>query len=143
MKRIFLFLAISFFAHSAVGLAMADGDSTANETFKSIITEQLQAIARDDGTSAYAEAAPNVQQIFPSPDAFMNMVQSGYPPIYRNKQYNFGDAGVDDAGRPFQKVEILGADGARYAAIYFMEHQPDGSWKISGVVMAKEPETES
>ena len=139
MKRIFLLLAISFFAHSA----MAEDNSTTNEAFKSIITEQLQAIARDDGASAYAEAAPNMQQIFPSPDIFMNMVQSGYPPLYRNKQYNFCDAGTDEMGRPFQKVEILGADGARYTAIYFMEHQPDGSWKISGVVMAKEPETES
>ena len=143
MKRIFLFLAFSFFAHSAVRPAMADGDSSANETFKSIITEQLQAIARDDGASAYAEDAPNVQQIFPSPEVFMGMVQSGYPPIYRNKQYNFGDAGTDELGRPFQKVEILGMDGARYTAIYFMERQADGSWKISGVVMAKEPETES
>ena len=139
MKRIFLLLALSFFAHSAV----AEDNSTANEAFKSVITEQLQAIARDDGASAYAEAAPNVQQIFPSPDIFMNMVQTGYPQVYRNKQYNFGDAGTDEMGRPFQKVEILGMDGARYAAIYFMEQQADGSWKISGVVMAKEPETES
>ena len=139
MKRIFLLLAISFFAQSA----LAEDNSTANETFKSIITEQLQAIARDDGVSAYAEAAPIVQQIFPSPDLFMNMVRNGYPQVYRNKQYNFGDAGTDDAGRPFQKVEILGTDGARYTAIYFMERQADGSWKISGVVMAKEPETES
>jgi hypothetical protein len=123
MKRIFLLLAFAFFAHSA----LAEDGTTANESFESVITEQLQAIARDDAPSAYAEAAPKVQQIFPSPDIFMNMVQTGYPPIYRNKQYNFGDAGIDESGRPFQKVEILGMDGARYTAIYFMERQADGS----------------
>ena len=143
MKRIFLLLAITFFAHSAINPVLAQDSSATKEAFKSIITQQLQAIAKDDATSAYAEAAPNVQQIFPSPDIFMSMVQKGYPPIYRNKQYNFGDAGVDDLGRPFQKVEILGVDGARYTAIYFMERQADGSWKISGVVMAKEPESDA
>ena len=139
MKRIFLLLALTIFAHPA----LAEDATAANETFKSVITEQLQGIARGDGASAYAEAAPNVQQIFPSPDIFMNMVQTGYPQVYRNKQYSFGDAGTDEMGRPYQRVEILGMDGARYAAIYFMERQADGSWKISGVVMAKEPETES
>jgi hypothetical protein len=139
MKRIFLLLVISFFAHPAV----AQDGASPNDTFRAIITQQLQAIAQDNAASAYAEAAPTLQQIFPSPDIFMSMVQSGYPPIYRNKQYNFGDAGTDEVGRPFQKVEILGMDGARYTAIYFMERQADGSWKISGVVMAKEPETES
>ena len=135
MKRIFLTLAFVLFAHSA----MAEDSPEANAAFKAIITQQLQAIAKDDAAGAYAEAAPNVQQIFPSPDIFMGMVRGGYPPVYRNKQFNFGEAGVDGGGRPFQRVEILGMDGVRYTAVYYMERQADGSWKISGVVMAMEP----
>ena len=67
----------------------------------------------------------------------MSMVRNGYPPVYRNKNYSFGETGVDSAGRPYQKVQILGNDGALYDAIYFMEQEPDGSWKISGCVVAK------
>ncbi|MEP6827043.1 MAG: DUF4864 domain-containing protein [Aestuariivirga sp.] len=133
MKRVFLILTIIFAATSA----LAQDNPAANETYKAIITHQLQAIAQDDAAGAYSEAAPNVQKIFPSPDIFMNMVHSGYPPVYRNKQYSFGEAGVDANGRPFQKVEILGMDGVRYEGIYFMERQPDGNWKISGVVMGQ------
>lgn len=133
MKRIFLFLAIIFAAHPA----LAQDNPAANDAYKAIITHQLQAIAQDDAVAAYAEAAPNVQKIFPSPDVFMNMVRSGYPPVYRNKQFSFGEAGIDAGGRPYQKVEILGMDGVRYEGLYFMERQPDGTWKISGVVIGQ------
>lgn len=137
MKHLFLLFGILFFVNSAT----AQDSSEANAEFKAIITQQLQAIAQDDAGSAYAQAAPNVQRIFPSPDIFMGMVKNGYPQVYRNKQYNFAEAGTDKVGRPFQRVEILGADGVRYTAIYFMEHQADGSWKISGVVITKDSET--
>ena len=133
MKRFFLILAITF----AAVPALAQDNPSANEAYKAIITHQLNAIAQDDAAAAYSEAAPNVQKIFPSPDIFINMVRGGYPAVYRNKQFSFGEAGIDSIGRPFQKVEILGMDGVRYEGIYFMERQPDGLWKISGVVMAK------
>ena len=133
MKRIILVLAVLFSANAA----SAEDSPAANDAFKAIITQQLQAIANDDGASAYAEAAPNVQKIFPSPEVFMNMVRGGYPQIYHNKQSSFGDSGTDAAGRPFQKVDILSLDGVRYEGIYFTERQPDGAWKISGVIMAQ------
>ncbi|MDE2385640.1 MAG: DUF4864 domain-containing protein [Alphaproteobacteria bacterium] len=123
---------------AAPGIAVAgDGDESA---FQSVITHQLQAFARDDGASAYADAAPNVQTIFPSPDVFMNMVRNGYAPVYRNDGYSFMGTGTDQAGRSFEKVQLHTADGASYKAYYFMEQQPDGTWKISGCVVLKEPD---
>ncbi len=125
----------------AIALLLASGSAQAQDSetsvFQPIITHQLQSIAKDDGASAYSDAAPLVQQKFPSADMFMSMVRNGYPQVYRNKSYSFGETGVDPAGRPYQKVQILGDDGALYDAIYFMEHEPDGSWKIAGCVMAK------
>ena len=137
MKHLALLLALTLLTPSAI----AQNSASANPDFQSIINQQLQAIAKDDAVTAYTQAAPNVQRIFPSPEIFMGMVKGGYAPIYRNKQYNFSESGQDEAGRPYQKVEILGADGVRYTAIYFMERQADGTWKISGVVMAKNTET--
>ena len=137
MKHLALLLALTLLTPSAI----AQNSASANPDFQSIINQQLQAIAKDDAVTAYTQAAPNVQRIFPSPEIFMGMVKGGYAPIYRNKQYNFSESGQDESGRPYQKVEILGADGVRYTAIYFMERQADGTWKISGVVMAKNTET--
>jgi hypothetical protein len=132
MRKLILLIAL-FLAMPAV----AEETSTANPAFRSIITHQLQAFAADDAPTAYADAAPNVQKIFPTSDVFMNMVRGGYAPVYRNKAYDFEGSGIDTSGRPYQRVGIIGADGARYEAVYFMEQQADGSWKISGCVVAK------
>jgi hypothetical protein len=132
MSKLILLIAL-FLAAPAV----AEESGTANPAFKSIITHQLQAFAADDAPLAYSDAAPNVHTIFPTPDVFMNMVRGGYAPVYRNKAYDFEGSGTDANGRPYQRVGIIGADGARYEAIYFMEQEPDGSWKISGCVVAK------
>ena len=116
--------------------AYADNPSSPDTEFQSIITQQLEAFKADDANKAYSFAAPLVHKIFPDMQTFMSMVQQGYPPVYRNKQYSFGGTSLDAAGRQYEKVEILGQDGVRYAARYYFEQQPDGSWKISGVVVA-------
>jgi hypothetical protein len=38
-------------------------------------------------------------------------------------------------GRLVQRVLLVGPDGVPVTALYFMEQQPDGSWKISGCVL--------
>lgn len=139
MKNLLILFALVSFTSFAKAQEIPTGDAE----FRAVITQQMQAIAQDDASSAYAKIAPNVQRIFPTADIFMNMVRGGYPAVYRHKLFGFGEAGIDESGRPFQTVEILGADGARYTAVYFMERQEDDTWKISGVVMAKAPETDA
>ena len=135
MKNLLIIFALVSFASFAKAQEIPTGEAK----FRAVITQQMQAMAKDDASSAYAEITPNVQRIFPSADIFMNMVRGGYPAVYRHKLFGFGEVGIDETGRPFQTVDILGADGARYTAVYFMERQADGNWKISGVVMAMEP----
>jgi Domain of unknown function (DUF4864) len=103
--------------------------------FKSVIGGQLQAFQVDDGAKAYSYAAPVVTKIFPSVDIFMAMVKRGYDPVFHNSTHIFGATETDSLGRPAQHVLITAADGKRYEAVYFMEKQADGSWKIAGVQM--------
>jgi Domain of unknown function (DUF4864) len=102
---------------------------------KSVIETQLDALARDDGVEAYAQAAPLVQKVFPTVDTFMTMVKKGYQPVYRNTARTFGQVFQDGLGRPAMRVLLTGADGKRYEAIYAMQLQEDGSWKIAGCVI--------
>jgi hypothetical protein len=110
----------------------ADADSDA---IKSVIESQLNAFAADDGTKAYSYAAPMVQQVFPSVDMFMGMVKQGYQPVYRNTNRVFGDAFQDPRGSKAMRVILTDQSGKRHEAIYVMEKQPDGSWKIAGCVI--------
>jgi hypothetical protein len=111
-----------------------------DDTIKTVIENQLNAFAADKGDEAYSHAAPIVKQAFPSADIFMTMVKKGYPPVYRNTERVYGKVFQDGLGRPAMRVALTGADGKRYEAIYSMEQQPDGSWKIAGCVIVAIPE---
>jgi hypothetical protein len=129
----FSLLAFLTFAH-AEDLPAAD-----RQAIEATISGQLEAFKIDDGVKAYSYAAPIVTGVFPTVEIFMGMVKRGYQPIYRNSKYGFGSVATDSLGRPAQHVTITAIDGKRYEAVYAMEQQPDGSWKIAGVQMVEIP----
>ncbi|MBK1865160.1 DUF4864 domain-containing protein [Taklimakanibacter albus] len=118
--------------------AQSVSDAEAAE-FQRIITSQLNAFSADDGATAYGFAAPNIQRLFPTPEVFMSMVQKGYAPVYRRQSYAFGRIGTEMGGQPTQHVTIIDANGKAWTALYAMQRQPDGSWKISGCSLVEAP----
>jgi Domain of unknown function (DUF4864) len=113
----------------------ADFSNADKQAFKTTIGGQLNAFQINDGVKAYSFAAPVVTKIFPTVEIFMSMVKRGYDPILRNSTHIFGALELDPMGRPAQHVLITTSEGKRYEAVYFMEKQSDGSWKIAGVQM--------
>jgi hypothetical protein len=113
-------------------MSAAAGEAEVNAAQQSI-DAQLQALLRDDPATAYSYAAPNVKRIFPTVDAFMNMVTNGYPPVRRPKTYAFGKSQEMAAGQIAQQVLLVGPDGKDYEALYTLELQPDGTFRITGV----------
>ncbi|MEO6839557.1 MAG: DUF4864 domain-containing protein [Bradyrhizobium sp.] len=103
---------------------------------QAVINSQVEAFGRDDAATAYSYAAPAIRSLFPQPDIFLSMVQRSYAPVYRHKNFEFGEARVAD-GRIAQRVHILDADGEAWEALYTLEQQPDGSLKIIGCVLIK------
>ena len=139
-RRLIIALA-AFLALLAAALpSSAQGVSEAEAAeFQRIITSQLNAFSADDGTAAYGFAAPMIQRLFPSPEVFMSMVKKGYPPVYRRQSYSFGQVGNEMGGQPTQHVTIIDANGKAWTALYAMERQPDGSWKINGCQLVEAP----
>jgi hypothetical protein len=114
-----------------LAVARAGDDVTAAQT---IIRSQEQAFAHDDAASAYSYAAPAIHALFPDADEFMAMVRSGYAPVYRHKSFEFGEGRAAD-GRIAQTVRIIDADGNPWDALYTLEREADGGWKITGCVL--------
>lgn len=100
---------------------------------QSTIDSQLKAFLADDGSLAYSYAAPNIKRIFPSVEIFMGMVESGYRPVRKPRNYSFGKSEEMGATTIIQQVMILGPDGKDYEAVYTLELQPDGVYRITGV----------
>lgn len=118
-----------------VGAAQARSEelaATGQGAIRAVIEAQLQAFRDDDGGRAYGFAAPAIQRIFPTHEMFMAMVRTGYPPVYRAAEVEFRDIEPLPEGRWLQHVLIVGADGQVVLALYTMELQPDGTWKIAG-----------
>lgn len=116
------------------GLAgAAQGPSKADAAaIRAVIEGQLAAFRHDDGARAFAYAAPEIQRQFGSPEAFMRMVRQGYAPVYRPGQVIFQPLLGQD-GAWVQPLVITDEDGRAFVALYQMERQPDGSWRIGGV----------
>lgn len=112
--------------------ALADDVATA----QGVIRAQEQAFGHDDAAAAYSYAAPAIRQIFPAPDIFMSMVQNGYAPVYRHRSFEFGESKIDGSSVA-QRVHIIDANGEAWEALYTLEQQTDGSYKITGCSLLK------
>ncbi|MBR0703856.1 DUF4864 domain-containing protein [Bradyrhizobium diazoefficiens] len=130
MRIAALLVAISLVFGSTA--ALADDVAAA----QGVIRAQEQALARDDAAGAYSHAAPAIKEIFSAPDVFMSMVRSGYAPIYRHKSFEFGESKIE-GGWIAQRVHIIDANGEAWIALYTLEQQPDGSYKITGCSLLK------
>ncbi len=107
-----------------------------SSAIQQVITKQLAAFQRDDGTEAFSYASPGIRRMFGNADNFMRMVKQGYPSVYRPQTYEFREV-VEIQGRLVQEVLFVGPSGEVEIASYLMERQPDGTWRINGVVMRK------
>ncbi len=117
-----------------VALAQGAGEGPA---IRDVISRQLDAFLADDAARAYGFASPGIQQLFPGEERFMGMVRQGYPPVYRPRSREFGELRETPQG-PVQEVTLIDADGQVWLALYTMERQPDGSWKIAGVRLLRQ-----
>jgi hypothetical protein len=109
-------------------------DDVANA--QNVIRAQEEAFRRDDAAAAYSYAAPGIRQIFPQADIFMSMVQNAYTPVYRHKSFEFGEAQAAGS-QVAQRVHIVDDNGEAWEALYTLEQQSDGSFKIVGCVLLK------
>ena len=115
------------------------GVCTANQDgikadIRSVIELQLDAFARGDATTAYAQASPTIQTLFPTEEIFMLMVRSGYAALIAPQRVEFLELFYDQAS-PVYRVGIESPDGTRWMAFYRMALQPDRNWRIAGCAL--------
>jgi len=107
---------------------------TPGDAFRQVIEGQIEALSRDDGVTAFGFASPDIQKTFRTPEQFMRMVRSSFKPVYRPRSYSF-EAPILVEGHHTQPVRFIGPDGRGVVALYKMERQDDGSWRIGGVTL--------
>lgn len=131
---------IIFSSFAASIASAAEWSANDRSEFQRIISNQISAFRADDAATAYSFASPSVKSKFTSSTMFMSMVRSGYPAVYRAKSFSF-EGLSKELGDPTQRVKLIGPNGNTWFALYGLQKQPDGTWRISAVVLTKAPGT--
>ena len=119
--------------------ALAEVAEADRRAIQGVIQDQLQAFQADDGNRAFSHASPILREYFGDPQTFMQMVQSGYDPVYRPREVEFQGLEATD-GTLVQKVLFVDRNGKAFLARCSMQRQEDGSWKINGVWLEALPD---
>ena len=129
-----LFLSLFLIGQAVFGSGAARAD-VASE-IQSVISDQLKAFNADDASRAYGHAADVIKELFPSQQIFMEMVRMGYPPVYRAREWSFVEPTPLDNGYS-QIVRLTDEQGRIWNALYTLERDSTGEWKITGCRILK------
>ena len=119
-------------------LALAQGPthSAADwDRIRGVVTAQREALVAGDGERAFAFATPALRRQYGSAEAFMRMVRSGYQALVNARYVELLEGAVIE-GSTIQPLRLVMPDGAVLVALYTMQRQRDGSWRIAGCVIA-------
>lgn len=126
MRR--LALALLVVAGAVAGPLRAQSPET---DIRSVIERQIEAFRADDFETAFTFASPMIRRLFGTPSRFGEMVQNGYPMVWRPADVRFSGLVTRD-GRTIQSVVVTDGNGALHVLDYDMIPGQDG-WRVNGV----------
>jgi len=134
MSRSFLCALLFFVAAASSAADISKEDTSA---IRKVISDQLDAFAKDDGPRAFSLATAGIQATFGTPEAFIEMVRSQYAVVYRPKSVQFQVPEIVD-GQVIQPVRMTDAAGGAWLAIYPMQRE-GGRWRTNGCLLHRLP----
>lgn len=137
VRRAFLLLLAAWAATCAgaqapVAPLLAPADWT---EIRRVVIAQRDALVAGDGSAALGFAAPGIRAQYPTPAAFMAMVREGYPALIDARYAELLDGAVI-GGDVIQPLRLVLPDGGVRVALYTMQRQRDGAWRIAGCLVA-------
>ena len=132
------FLPLLFVAFAALA-APPPGEPTLAaaewKAIKKVIGDQRAALVKGDAKKGFSYAAPGIRAQFGTPENFLAMVRASYGALTSARYAEFLEGAVID-GRVIQPLRLVAPDNTVQVALYTMEKQKDGRWKIAGCVLA-------
>ena len=138
VPKLLWLLSFALFANCAPAAAPPGEPTHPTDEWKAIervISDQLQALKAGDGEKALTYAAPGIQDQFGTPENFLRMVRNGYGALLDARYTKFLEGAII-GGNTVQPLRLVLPDDTVLVALYRMEKQKDGSWRISGCVIA-------
>ncbi|TVP73227.1 MAG: DUF4864 domain-containing protein [Rhodobacteraceae bacterium] len=122
-----------------LALALAAPAKAQQDPIQQVISDQIAAFLADDLEAAFGHASPAIKGLFGTPERFGQMVQGGYPMVYRPSEVIMLDQSREN-GQAEQRVMLRDAAGRLHVLAYAMIETSQG-WQINGVRILRAPET--
>lgn len=123
-------LAVTIALASVPAFAQDAGMSAAREV-TSVVRSQIDAFSEDDAEKAFSLATEATQLLAGTPNAFLQVVKRQFAPIYRHRDAVFSDPEIIGS-HALQIVQLTDHDNFIWIAIYQVERETDGAWKVDG-----------
>ena len=105
------------------------------QAIRKVISQQLAALRAEDGDRAFSYASPGIRAQFGNAQTFMAMVRGAYSPLLAARYTEFLEGAVID-GIVIQPLRLVAPDNTVQVALYTLEKQGRGRWRISGCRLA-------
>jgi hypothetical protein len=105
------------------------------QVIRKAISQQLAALRAGDGDRAFSYASPGIQAQFGNAQSFMAMVRGAYSPLLVARYTEFLEGAVID-GVVIQPLRLIAPDNTVQVALYTLEKQGRGRWRINGCRLA-------
>jgi hypothetical protein len=102
---------------------------------KKVIADQRSALKAGDAAKAFSYATPGIRGEFRDPTNFIDMVRTMYSALLTARYVEFLEGAVID-GAVIQPLRLIDADNTVRVALYIMEKQANGAWRIGGCRIA-------
>jgi hypothetical protein len=130
---------VALFAHVDVPAQPRTADKSLPaadwKAIRQVIGDQVRALKADDAAKAFSFASPGIREQFGTPENFLGMVRTAYGALIAARYTEFLEGAVID-GNVIQPLRLIAPDNTVQVALYTMEKQKDGRWRISGCVLA-------
>jgi Domain of unknown function (DUF4864) len=123
----------AFFALEMTAAIAAEPEMRASDwkAIEQVISAQRAALVAGDGDKAFSYATPAIRAQFGDTDTFMVMVRVAYPALVTARYTEFMEGAVI-SGLVIQPLRLIDPDNTVRVALYTLEKQEDGAWRISG-----------
>ncbi|CAG0964986.1 hypothetical protein BURK1_00916 [Burkholderiales bacterium] len=127
----------AFAAALAFAQAPPAGTLPAEEwrAIRSIVLAQREALVAGDAARAFSHASDGIRVQFGDAETFMDMVDRSYRALVEARSADALEGAVID-GLVIQPLRLVMPDDTVLVALYTMERQRGGAWKIAGCVIA-------
>jgi hypothetical protein len=114
------------------GAALSTGEWS---SIKRIIGDQLAALRSGDAARAFSFASTGIRDQFDDAPTFLLMVQQRYGVLLTARYTEFLEGAVID-GHTIQPLRLVMSDDTVLVALYEMQRDEGGGWRIAGCVIA-------